>query len=144
MVRCAFAEQGAFMNRTTFLTIIGSLGLVIGLVALTAPSVLLAGKGVAPSAAPAVWVREVGVLIVALSAMLLVVRNHADSPTMRAVLWANAVVHAGLFPIEILAWHRGVITRLDGIVPNSILHLVVAAAFVVFARRVGGTAARLT
>ncbi|MFO0738912.1 MAG: hypothetical protein U0270_23635 [Labilithrix sp.] len=38
-------------------------------------------------------------------------------------------------PIEIFAWHGGVITRLDGIVPNSILHVVVSVGFVFFATR---------
>jgi len=67
--------------------------------------------------------------------MLLLVRDHPDSPTLRAILWSNAIVHAGLLPIEILAWRRGVISRLDGIVPNSALHVVFAASFAFFASR---------
>ena len=55
---------------------------------------------------------------------------------MRAILWGNAMVHAGLLPIEILAWRGGVITRLDGIVPNTVLHLMFVAGFVLFARRI--------
>jgi hypothetical protein len=55
---------------------------------------------------------------------------------MRAVLWGNSIVHGGLLPIEIIAWHAGVITRLDGIVPNSVVHLLAAVGFVFFARRV--------
>lgn len=124
------------MSRRTFLTIVATLGLVIGLVALCFPAVLLASKGVLPELAPSVWVREVGVLILALSTMLLLVRGQPDTPAMRAVLWGNAIVHGGLLPIEILAWHGGVITRLDGIVPNSVLHVLVAIGFVFFARRV--------
>ena len=80
--------------------------------------------------------REVGVLIVALSAVLLLVRRDPDSRSMRALLWGNAIVHIGLFPVEILAWHAGIVTRLDGIAPNSVFHVVVAAGFVLFARRV--------
>jgi hypothetical protein len=96
---------------------------------------------VTPDPAPSVWVREVGVLILALSAIVLLVRGQPDTPAMRAVLWGNAVVHGGLLPIEIVAWHGGVITRLDGIVPNSVLHALVAVGFVLFALRVtAGTA----
>ena len=124
------------MDRKTFLTIVGTLGLVIATIALGFPAVLLAGKGVAPEPATCVWVREVGVLILALSVVLLLVRAQPDSPTMRAVLWGNAIVHGGLFPIEILAWHGSVIPRLDGIAPNSVLHVVVATGFVFFAQRV--------
>jgi hypothetical protein len=124
------------MHRKTFLAVIGTLGFVIGLVALCFPAVLLAGKGVAPEPAVCVWVREVGVLIVALSTILLLVRGQPDTPAMCAVLWGNAIVHGGLLPIEIIAWHGGVITRLDGIAPNSVLHAVAAIGFAFFARRV--------
>jgi hypothetical protein len=127
------------MQRRIFLTVVGTLGLVIGLVALFFPAFLLAAKGVAPDPAPSVWVREVGVLILALSAIVLLVRGQPDTPSMRAVLWGNAIVHGGLLPIEIVAWHGGVITRLDGIVPNSVLHVLVAVGFVFFARRVTAT-----
>jgi hypothetical protein len=56
----------------------------------------------------------------------------SDTPALRAVLWGNAIVHGSLLPIEIVAWHAGVITRLGGIVPNSVL-LVVASGFLFFA-----------
>lgn len=123
------------MHQRTFITIVGTLGLAIGLLALCFPAVLLAGKGVLPEPATAVWVREVGVLILGLSVILLLLRNQPDTPSMRAVLWGNAVVHGGLLPIEIMAWQGGVITRLAGVVPNSALHVVVATGFVFFASR---------
>ena len=125
------------MQRRTFLTITSALGLVIGFVALSFPAFLLSGKGVAPEAATCVWVREVGVLILALSTIVLLVRGEPDTPAMRALLWGNAIVHIGLLPIEILAWRGGVITRLDGIVPNSALHVVFALGFAFFAQGVG-------
>ena len=128
------------MQRKTFLGVVGTIGLLIGLVALTQPAVILAGKGVTPIAAASVWMREVGVLIVALSVIALLVRRDPDSSSMRALLWGNALVHVGLFPIEIFAWHSGIVTRLDGIVPNSLFHVLVAAGFVFYARRVRGDA----
>jgi hypothetical protein len=42
-------------------------------------------------------------------------------------------VHFGLLPIEIVAYRQGVITQLSGIVPNSLLHVVLAAGFATFA-----------
>lgn len=75
-------------------------------------------------------------LIVALSTMLLLVRGQPDSPALRAMLWANAMVYAGLLAIEILAWHGGVITRLDGIAPNSVLHVAVALGSAYYATRI--------
>lgn len=124
------------MPRKTFLSIMGTLGLVVGVVAFLWPGAVLAGKGVPSDSGTCVWVREVGVLIVALSAIVLLVRNQPDTPAIRAVLWGNVIVHAGLLPIEIVAWLAGVITRLDGIVPNSFLHVLSAVGFAFFARRV--------
>ena len=122
------------MHRKTVLTIVAGLGFAIGLIALCFPAVLLAGKGVPPEPAASVWVREVGVLILALSVILLLVRAEPDTPTLRAVLWGNAIVHGGLLPIEIVAWQDGIITRLGGVVPNSLLHVTLCVCFVLFAR----------
>ncbi|MCP3140523.1 hypothetical protein [Pyxidicoccus xibeiensis] len=124
------------MTRKTFLLITSGIAFAVGTVALLLPGTLLAGKGVTPEPAPAIWVREVGVLLLALSAMAFMVRNHPDSPTMRTLLFGNALVHIGLFPIEIAAWQAGVITRLGGIAPNSVLHVILAAGFLFFARQV--------
>ncbi len=119
----------------TFLTLVAAIGLLVGVVAVGFPSVLLAGKGIVPTPEPMIWVREVGALILALSVIDFVVRAEPDTPTLRALLWGNALVHAGLFPVEILAWRAGVITRFGGIAPNSVLHLVLVFAFAFFARR---------
>jgi hypothetical protein len=120
------------MSRKTFLTISSIIALTVGLFALAAPTALLASKGVAPNAAAAVWVREVGILLLTQSVVGFSVRAHSDSPTLRAVLLANAVLQVGIFPIEILAYANGAITSLSGIVPNSILHVLLAAGFAWF------------
>ncbi len=130
------------MKRKTFLVLIGIVGFIVGSVALLAPAILLQGKGVAPEGAAMVWMRETGVLILSISVILFLLRDEADSRAMRAVLWGNALVHAGLLPIEISAWRSGVITRLDGIAPNSALHLLAAGGFIVFAIRVVPSSAR--
>lgn len=121
------------MPRSFFLTLVGAVGLAIGLLATFFPETVLAIKGVALNPVTGVWVREVGVSIVAVSVIVLLVRRSPDTPTLRAVLWGNALLHAGLLPIEIAAFHDGVITRVDGIVPNSILHVAFGIGFVLFA-----------
>jgi hypothetical protein len=123
------------MNRTTFLTLVAAVGLAVAAFALVFPAALLAGKGVPPNPAAQVWVREVGVLIAASAVLALLVRKHPASPTLRAFLMANALMHAGLLPIEIVAWGAGALTRLGGIVPNSILHVAFAFGFLFYARR---------
>jgi hypothetical protein len=104
----------------------------VGVFALFAPVALLASKGVSSTAA-SVWTREVGVLLVAIGVIVFSVRNHADSPTLQAVLNGNAIVQLGLLPIEVLAYREGTITQLSGIVPNSVLHLCLAAGFLYYA-----------
>lgn len=124
------------MTRKTFLTLVSLVATAVGVLALAAPAALLDSKGVLPAAATKVWVREVGVMILALGIMAFLVRGATDSPTLRAFLIGNAIVQMGLFPIEIVATSTGVLTRVSGIVPNSILHLALAVGFLHFARRV--------
>ncbi|PPD45277.1 MAG: hypothetical protein CTY16_10270 [Methylobacter sp.] len=119
------------MKRSTFLTLAATVALAVGAFALFAPAMLLATKGVSSSAAE-VWVREVGVILLAVGATALMVRNHEDSPTLRAFLMGNAAIQIGLFPIEILAYREGTITALSGIVPNSIIHLCLATGFIYY------------
>jgi hypothetical protein len=62
----------------------------------------------------------------------LMVGNHEDSPTLRAFLMGNSAIQIGLFQVEILAYREGTITTLSGIVPNSIIHLCLAAGFIYY------------
>jgi hypothetical protein len=122
--------------RSLFLTFVGVVAIGIGGLALAFPRTLLEGKGVAlPNEAAALWVREVGVLILALGVTLFLVRKHHDSPTLRAVLLGNAMVQLGLLPLELFAYRERVITLLSGIVPNSVLHVLLGTGFLLFASR---------
>src|SRR3954470_1607020 len=110
------------MSREVFLTIVAGVAVCIGGFAAALPRLLLDSKGVAPNAATSVWVREVGVLLVALGVTAFLVRGQPDSTTLRAFLIGNVIVQLGLLPIEVVAYARKVITKLSGIVPNTILH----------------------
>ncbi|MBK7402406.1 MAG: hypothetical protein IPJ34_40780 [Myxococcales bacterium] len=125
------------MNRKLFLTMVACVALAVGSVALLGPGVFLeTGKGALPSEAAKVMMREVGVLLVAVGLLGWLVRDHPDSPTLRAILVANAVLQVGIFPIEIAAYQRGVFPLLSGILPNSVFHVLAAAGFAYFAARV--------
>lgn len=73
-------------------------------------------------------------MLVAVGFIAWCVRSHLDSPTMRAFLWGNALLQLLLLPVEILAYAQGTITTLSGIVPNSILHLLLGLGFFLSAR----------
>ncbi|MFT3711372.1 MAG: hypothetical protein QM817_27380 [Archangium sp.] len=118
-----------------FLTFTAVVALAVGLFAMGAPVALLESKGATVTPATVVWVREVGVNIFALGVMSMLMRRHAASPTLRAFLAGNAVVQLGLLPIELLAWRDGTLRELGGVVPNSVLHVVLGTTFAVLALR---------
>jgi hypothetical protein len=122
------------MTLRTFLIIAALIALAVGGFAVIAPRALLETKGVA-SAAAEVWVREVGVFLLAAAFLAYRIRNVEHSPTLVAVLYANAIIQFGLLPIEIAAYQSGVITVLSGIVPNSVIHVVLGVGFTYFAFR---------
>ena len=130
------------MQQKTFLTIAAAIALGVGTAAVLFPAALLASKGTVPSAAADVWMREVGVLLVCIGVIASLVRSHADSPTMRALMLGNLLVQLGLLATEVLGYTHGVITDLSGLVPNAVLHLVLAAGFAYYWRR-GGSALRV-
>jgi len=119
------------MKRSAFLLLSGLIALAIGTFALFAPAVLLASKGVA-SAAANIWAQEVGALLIAVGILAVMVRQHRDSPTLKAVLVSIVVMQIGLFAIEALAYRNGIITLLSGIVPNLMIHVFLAAGLIYY------------
>jgi hypothetical protein len=75
----------------------------------------------------------VGALLLSAGFISFGVRVHEDSRTLRVVLWSNALLQVALFPIEIHAYCAGIITLVSGVLPNSILHGVLALGFARFA-----------
>lgn len=117
------------MKRKTFLSIASLIALGVGIFALAFPAALLESKGVAANAGANVWVRQVGLLLIALGVTAFLVRGDEDSPTLKALFIGNIIVQLGLFPIEPLAYLNGVVTKVEGIIPNTLLHLVLAGGF---------------
>lgn len=120
------------MQQKTFLTIAATIALAVGTSAVLFPAALLASKGTLPSAAADLWMREVGVLLVCIGVIAGLVRSHADSPTMRVLMLGNVLVQLGLLVTELLGYANGVIPLLSGLMPNAVLHLVLAAGFAYF------------
>ena len=123
------------MKRKTFLMGASLIALAVGTFALIFPDVLLESKGVAANGAANVWVREVGVLLIAVGIIAFLVRNHEDSSTLKAFFIGNIVLQLGLIPIEPIAYVNGIITKLSGIMPNTILHALLAGGFAYYMAR---------
>jgi hypothetical protein len=120
------------MKRTTFLSVASFIALAVGTFALIAPAILLESKGVAASAATDVWVREVGALLISVGVTAFLVRDHEDSPPLKAFFIGNIMLQLSLLIIEPLAYANGIITKLSGIVPNTILHILLASGFIYY------------
>lgn len=123
------------MTRKTFLTIASVIALAVGTIAAFFPMAILESKGVTPGAPVIVWIRQVGVAIVSVGLTSFLIRGHAPSATVRAFLFGNAAHQLMLAPIEVVAFVDGTITKLSGIVPNTVLHLLLATGFLFFASR---------
>jgi hypothetical protein len=120
------------MSRPIFLTIASFIALSVGAFALLFPGILLESKGVVPLATTSVWMRETGLLLLALGIINFAMRKHEPSGTLKALLSGNIIIQIGLFVIELLAYSNNVITKLSGIIPNLILHILLAIGFAYF------------
>ncbi len=124
------------MKRSTFLTFASMIALAVGAFALISPAMFLESKGITIGGAVNVWMREVGVLLISLGVVAFIVRDHEDSATLRALFIGNVIVQLGLLVIEPIAYSNGIITKLSGVVPNSLLNFCLAIGFGYFATKI--------
>jgi hypothetical protein len=69
-------------------------------------------------------------------------KNHCDSATMKAFLFGNMLIQIGLLAAEIFGYADGVVTKLSGIAPNWVLHVLLASGFYFYGSRVGSSEPR--
>lgn len=117
------------MRRKTFLIIASAIATVVGIFALLFPAVLQESKGTIPNAATYVWTSEVGIILIAIGVMAFMVRGQENTSTLKAFFLGNFIIQVGLFTIELLAYFHRVITRLSGVAPNLIIHILLAFGF---------------
>jgi hypothetical protein len=124
------------LSRKTLFVVTAVSACAVGAFTLLAPAVFLASvKQTVPSEAANVMARTTGVLLLALGALNFLVREHPPSPTLRAILAIDLVVQLGLLPIDPLAYAHGVYATPAAFVPNTLLHLALAAGFAHFLRQ---------
>lgn len=128
------------MHRRTFLTIAAIVPSAVGVVTLVFPGAFLQEvKAALPSETANVMARTVGVLLLTIGALNFMVRDHEDSPTLRAVCIANLFLQIAIIPIDPLAYFNGVYTTLGAFVPNTVLHVGLAYGFAYYLRRMRRT-----
>ncbi|MEC7263668.1 MAG: hypothetical protein VXW38_08000 [Bacteroidota bacterium] len=117
------------MKRQTFLTIASMIAFLVGVMATFFPSLLLVSKGVFPGDGVKVWMTEVGILLIVSGVINFLIRKHPSSPTLFVLFLGNVLIQLGLLAVEVLAFAKGTITEISGIIPNSIIHGVLAIGF---------------
>jgi len=123
------------MSRRVFLTLVSFVAVAVGSIAILAPHFLLVEvKRAVPNEAAEVMARTVSVLLVGVGALNFLVRDHGETASLRAVLIAELVIQIGLVPIDPLAYLQGVFATPAAFLPNTILHLLLAAGCVHFLR----------
>lgn len=78
------------MSRKVFLVVVSVIATTVGTLAALLPAALLESKGVVANAAANVWMREVGIALIAMGFIAFRVRGQPDSPTLRAFMPGNA------------------------------------------------------
>ena len=121
------------MKRETFLTLAAIIAMSIGGLALVSPDILLKDvKGASSNGVALVMARTVGVILFAVGLLAFLVRNHANSPTLRAILAANLVLQLMLLPIDPMAFAAGIFHGYASFVPNTLVHALLAGGFAYF------------
>ena len=117
----------AGMSHNLLLTGLSVVAIIVGILAVVRPARFLESKGATVNAAAIIWMREVGVLILAQGLTCALLRNQPLTFAVRAFLVGAAVTQLGLLPIELAGYWRGSLTKLSGVLPNSILHAALGA-----------------
>jgi hypothetical protein len=121
------------MSLHILLTFTAVVALVVGAYAVARPAKFLESKGATVNAAAVIWMREVGVLIFAQGVTAFLLRNDPPTHAVRAFLIGAAVTQFCLLPIEMAGYLRGSLTRLSGVLPNSVLHGALGSALLYWA-----------
>lgn len=121
------------MTRAAFLALAAMIAMSIGGLTLLFPEVLLEEvKGTAMNGAAVVMARTVGAILLAVGYLAFLVRNHDDSPTLRAILAGNLALQMMLLPIDPLAYAAGIFRGYASFVPNTLVHTFLAGGFAYF------------
>jgi len=115
------------MSLNLLLTCMSVVAIVVGVLAVARPARFLESKGATVSPAAVIWMREVGVLIFAQGITCVLLRNQPVTPAVRAFLVGAGITQLGLLPIELAGYLRGSLTKLSGVLPNSVMHALLGA-----------------
>lgn len=120
------------MSRKVFLLISGIIGLLFGVYMIAAPAAMMKGVGAPASEATNAVLQAMGATLIAVSIMLLAARNDAGSPALRGLLLGGFLMHLLELPVDWVAYNRGIFTEISGIIPGTVVHVVLGIGFLYY------------
>lgn len=122
------------MSRSLFFWITAILALLFGGLMFLSPGTAASSFGLDQSPGTDVLFRVLGATLLSLALLNFLVRNHADSETLAAVLWANVATH-GLGLIADVASVVAGPLKPSAIAFGVIVHLFVGIGSLIYAMR---------
>lgn len=120
------------MKRQTFLTIAAVVGALFAVVMLASPSKMMENVGGQPNDTTNVVLQVVGVMLFSISVMTFLARKDGGSIALRAILIGSILMHLVSLPIDWIAFQAGTLTQLSGIIPGTIVHVILAVGFIYY------------
>jgi hypothetical protein len=119
------------MKRSTFLLLVGISTILFGGSMIIAPSVAVNGNGFAASAQLEYVFRLLGGLLVSIGTLNLLVFNHEDSKTLKAVLIINILNHLVSTGIDVQTISSGLV-EIARLVPFLIIHFLIGMGSLIY------------
>ena len=122
------------MSRPIFFLVISLVGLVFAGFMLLTPAGFAQNAGLSGSAETAFLFRALGAMILSVTLLNFMVRNHPASPTLAAVLWMNIAVHVLAGAVDLVGEAQGLVTFAHS-APGLAVHVLIAAGAYFYVRR---------
>jgi|GEM_PF-520388 len=127
-----------YMKRSIFLLITAVLGTLFGLMMITMPDKAAEGFGVTATAELALSYQLFGSMILSFGVLNFIVRNHADSATLKAVLIFNVSVHLLTMIFDLYGGYSEIF-EFTKIIPNQIIHLFIGIGSLMYLLKIKAT-----
>ena len=118
------------MKRQTFFTIAASIGVLFSAYMILAPDKMMEGMGSQSSETTNIILQVMCVMLFSIAVMLFLARKDEGSIALRAIIIGNIVMHIASIPIDWIGYNKGIFTKISGLVPGTIIHIILAIGFI--------------
>jgi len=91
---------------------------------------MMEGMGVESNASINVILQAMCVMLFTISVITFLARKDEGSIALRAILSGNIMMHLISIPIDWAAFYRGIFTQVSGILPGTVVHIILAVGFI--------------